>query len=74
MQKRQPPAGKPDKKQEDRLESARSIAGDSSWADMQNIDLSDALFLDTLLLNSIEQYPRYVWLWDECIPDNEYYH
>lgn len=38
------------------------------------MDQSDLLFLEYLLADATEQYPGYVWLWDECKPVNDYYH
>ncbi|UTW05622.1 hypothetical protein KDX31_19695 (plasmid) [Amphritea atlantica] len=41
---------------------------------IEQMDLSDALFLDTLLYDSVESCPRHVWLWDECRPIGELLH
>lgn len=38
------------------------------------MELSDALFLDTLLYDSVESCPRHVWLWDEYRPTSEPLH
>ena len=55
-------------------QESRSASVDARGAEDLQMDLSDALFLDTLLCDAVEHYPGHVWLWDECIPANEHYH
>lgn len=50
------------------------IGAGAKKAAIEQMDLSDALFLDTLLYDAVERCPRHIKLWDECIPAGELLH
>ncbi|MBR9869484.1 MAG: hypothetical protein GYB20_20335 [Oceanospirillales bacterium] len=50
------------------------IGASAKKSAIEQMDLSDALFLDTLLYDAVERCPRHIKLWDECIPAGELLH
>lgn len=50
------------------------IGASAKQSVIEQMDLSDVLFLDTLLYDAVERCPRHIRLWDECIPVGELLH